>query len=236
MFFSNVGTNVNIITKNLRTKLGLPKPKPVPYHLKMANQTTTKPLEIIRNLTIHIHGIPYAATFTILQNSVVDSIYFMLLGRPWLKDAKVTHDQGNNIIIIQGNGTIITISINKKLGAETKRPQILVCHDLLEELTNEEEDLIFDIEPEPFPIGTITILEEIVSLLSIRVSKIKINEKSKPQQGTSNQGTTKVVPLITKTIEFNVKPQISIEDKVYPETYYHHNQSDIEVDETPAKI
>jgi hypothetical protein len=50
----------------------------------------------------------------------------------------------------------------------------------LEELTNEEEDLIFDIEPEPFPIGTITILEEIVSLLSIRVSKIKINEKSKP--------------------------------------------------------
>jgi hypothetical protein len=33
------GMNVHIITKNLRTKLGLPKPKPTPYHLRMANQS-----------------------------------------------------------------------------------------------------------------------------------------------------------------------------------------------------
>jgi hypothetical protein len=136
----------------------------------------TKPLRIIRNLKIHIHGKPYATTFTILQNIVVDSSYSMLLGRPWLKDAKVTHDWKNNIIIIQGNGIVITISINKKLGAKSKRPQVLVCHDLLEELTNEEEDLIFEIELELLPIGTIIISEEIVSLMSIGVSKIRINE------------------------------------------------------------
>jgi hypothetical protein len=29
--------SVNIITENLKTKLSLPKPRPVPYHLKMAN-------------------------------------------------------------------------------------------------------------------------------------------------------------------------------------------------------
>jgi hypothetical protein len=28
------GANVNIIIKNLRTKLSLPKPKPTPYHFK----------------------------------------------------------------------------------------------------------------------------------------------------------------------------------------------------------
>jgi hypothetical protein len=105
----------------------------------------TKPLGIIKKLKIHIHGIPYVATFTILQNSVVDSSYSMLLGKPWLKDAKVTHDWRNNVIIVQGNGTIIIISINKKLGVETKRPQIFVCYDLMEGLTNEEEDLIFEI-------------------------------------------------------------------------------------------
>jgi hypothetical protein len=38
----------------------------------------------------------------------------MLLGRPWRRDAKVTHDWGINVIIVQGNGTIIIISINKK--------------------------------------------------------------------------------------------------------------------------
>jgi hypothetical protein len=47
------------------------------------------------------------------------------------------------VIIVQSNGTIKTISVNKKLGAKTKRPQILVCYDLLEGLTNEEEDLKF---------------------------------------------------------------------------------------------
>jgi hypothetical protein len=45
-----------------------------------------------------------------------------------------------------------------------------------------------------------------------------------------------VVPSTTKTIEFNVRLEISLEHKVYPKTYYHHNQTDIEVDETPTKI
>jgi hypothetical protein len=44
----------------------------------------------------------------------------MLLGRPWLKDAKVTNDWGNNIITIHGNGTITTISMTKNLGSKVK--------------------------------------------------------------------------------------------------------------------
>jgi hypothetical protein len=58
----------------------------------MVDQNMIKPLGIIKNLKIHIHGIPYIATFTILKNNVVDSTYSMLLGKPWLRDAKVTHD------------------------------------------------------------------------------------------------------------------------------------------------
>jgi hypothetical protein len=49
----------------------------------------------------------------------------MLLGRLWLKDAKVTHDWGNNVIIVQGNGTIRTISISKKLGVKPEGPKYL---------------------------------------------------------------------------------------------------------------
>jgi hypothetical protein len=55
----------------------------------------------------------------------------VLLGRPWLIDAKVTHDWGNNVIIVQGDGTIKIISNNRKLGAETRKPQVLVCYDLM---------------------------------------------------------------------------------------------------------
>jgi len=57
-----------------------------------------------------------------LKNSVVESSYSMLLRRPWLKDAKVTHDWGNNVIIVQGNGTIRAILVNRKLGAKTRKP------------------------------------------------------------------------------------------------------------------
>jgi hypothetical protein len=84
------GANVNIITKNLKTKLGLAKLRPFPYHFIMADQNMTRPLGIIKKLKIHIHGIPYIATFNVLKNNVVDSNYSMFMGRLWLKDAKVT--------------------------------------------------------------------------------------------------------------------------------------------------
>ncbi len=62
-----------------------------------------------------------------------------------------------DVIIVQGNGIVTTIYVNKKLRVETKRPQILVCYDLMEGLTNEKEDLIFETKLELFSIGTITI-------------------------------------------------------------------------------
>jgi hypothetical protein len=89
-----------------------------------------RPLGITINLKIHIYGIPYVATFIVLQNSVVDFSYSMLPGRHWLKNAKVTHDWGNNVIIVQGNGTIRTISVNEKLGAKIEAPMyffVMIC-------------------------------------------------------------------------------------------------------------
>jgi hypothetical protein len=65
----NGRTSVNIITENLITKLGLPKPKLAPYHLRMVDQSMIRPLGIIKNLKIHIHGIPYVATFIVLQKN-----------------------------------------------------------------------------------------------------------------------------------------------------------------------
>jgi hypothetical protein len=52
-------------------------------------------------------------------------------------------------------------------------------------LTYEEEDLIFEIEPDMFSIGTITILDETISLLSIGVLEIRFNGKFELEQGIS---------------------------------------------------
>jgi hypothetical protein len=127
-----------IITEQLRLRLGLPKPKLAPYNLKMVDQTTTKLVGLIRNLKIYVHGIPYITKFTILHNNVVDFNYSMLLGRPWLKDAKVAHNWESNIVTIQGNGIVKTIIIVKHLGGEVRKPKVLLCYDYHNGITDKE--------------------------------------------------------------------------------------------------
>jgi hypothetical protein len=100
--------------------LGLLKLKLAPYYLRMADHTTIKPMGLICDLKIYVHDIPYVITFTILYNNVIDASYSMLLRRPWLRDAKVTHDWGNNIVTIQGNRMVIIIIVTKHLGVEVK--------------------------------------------------------------------------------------------------------------------
>jgi len=158
----------------------------------------------------------------------------MLLGKVWLRNAKVTHGWGNNVITIQGNGIVRTILVNRKLGIKTKRPQVLVCYDLLQRLTY-EEDLIFETKPKLLSIGTITFLQEMVSSLNVRISKIRNTKKSNSKQRMLNQIVIEVVPSIVKSKDICVKPKVSLEDKVHFETYYHHSQDDIQVDEIPLK-
>jgi len=100
----------------------------------------------------------------------------------------------------------------------------------------EKEDLIFKTKPELFSISQIIISNKTISLLNVKESKIRINEESELEKGTLDQRVIKVVPSTTKLYDFYVRLEISLEDKVYLETYYHHTQDDIQVHETPTKI
>jgi len=140
--------------------LGLPKPKLAPYNLRMANQTTTKPMGLIRDLK-NVHGIPYIITFIVLHNSVVNSDYSMLLGRPRLRVAKVAHDWGNNIVTILKNGIVRTITVTKHLGGEVRRPKVLLFYNYKNGIMYEEKDIIFATKPKLFSIGIINLLETI---------------------------------------------------------------------------
>jgi hypothetical protein len=173
-------SRVNIIIEQLRLRLGLPKPKPTPYNLRMANQTTTKPMGLIRDVKIYVRGIPYITTFNILvfQNSVVDSSYCMLLGRPWLRDVKMAHDWRSNIVPIQGNGIVRTIIVTKHVGSEVRRPKMLMCYDYHNGIIEEEEDIIFVIELKLFSIGTISLLETIQFVKTTDVGIMDTNAKT----------------------------------------------------------
>lgn len=60
---------------------------------------------------------------------------------------------------IQGNGMVKTIVVTKYLGAKVKRPQMLLCYNYYNGITNEEEDIIFAIKPKLFSIGIINLLD-----------------------------------------------------------------------------
>ena len=75
------GLGVNIITEEERYRLGLPKPSPAPFNLKMANGTIAKPIGLLKDVKIHIHGIPYIVILTIIDCQTIKSDYSMLLGR-----------------------------------------------------------------------------------------------------------------------------------------------------------
>jgi len=46
--------------------LGLPKLKLAPYNLRMADETTIRPMSLNKDLIIYVHGIPYKITFIVL--------------------------------------------------------------------------------------------------------------------------------------------------------------------------
>jgi hypothetical protein len=66
------GSGANIITKDLRKQLGLPSPKPTRYVLQMVNQSLMKLIEVIQDLKVHIHGIPYI----MLHSTLCETMYF----------------------------------------------------------------------------------------------------------------------------------------------------------------
>ncbi len=104
-----------------------------------------------------------------MKNNVLDSNYSMLLVQPWLHNARITHDWGNNLITIEGNGTMRTIAITKHLDNNTKCPVVLLCYDMIEGVTDEEEKILFTTKPNLFTLGTITLLQPKKSVLKFLV-------------------------------------------------------------------
>jgi hypothetical protein len=61
------------------------------------------------------------------------------------------------MIIIQGNGTVLTIATSKHMGVNLKKLEVLLCFDSHNGITNEEEDMMYANELELFSIGTISL-------------------------------------------------------------------------------
>jgi hypothetical protein len=204
----------------------------------MVNQTLTKPIGLIQDLKIHIHGIPYVVTLIVMQNNVLDTNYSMLLNCPWLQDAKVTHDWGNNLISIEGNGTVRTITITKHLDSNTKHPEVLFYYEFVNEVIDEEEDMLLAAEPDLFAINTITLLElEVLAVMSD--AKTSTNTKTGNDAKIDIDAKINIDEKIDIDMEINIDTKTNIylkfciDESIF---YFPHTQGEISIDITLVQI
>jgi len=165
----------------------------------------------------------------------------MLLGRPWLRDAKMSHNWGNNIITIQGVGTIKIIHVTKKLGAPTKLLEALVCYDFHFGISDEEEDLMFTIEPRLFSIGTIVVptlvwSNQLVKLITVTCLKL-VKHVIKNIQHVSEPHVSfdiPIKPVRVRTIKIII-PLDTFQQHLL-ETFFQHEVGEMEIDKMPSRV
>jgi hypothetical protein len=107
-------------------------------------------------------GYPLFHYLDIYMEQGGNEAYNMLLGRPWLIDAKVYHGWGKKVVTIQGNGTLKTILVNQRLGLRPQLLEVLVCYNIVEGLTNKEEDQHLSTKDDLFAIDAILLPRELV--------------------------------------------------------------------------
>jgi len=76
----------------------------------MANQRKVQPIGLIKNLKINLVRCEYKISIIVLNMGNETEIYSMFLGRPWLKQAKVNHNWGDNTLTIIAGERIMAMS------------------------------------------------------------------------------------------------------------------------------
>ncbi|KAL3679659.1 hypothetical protein R1sor_022615 [Riccia sorocarpa] len=85
------GSGVNVMTEEAAHDLGFTEFEATPRVLTLADQTRRRPLGVLRNIPTIIGGVPFKLTYIILR-PISKRGYKVLIGRPWLYNAKVKTD------------------------------------------------------------------------------------------------------------------------------------------------
>jgi len=94
-------SGINIISKKLYDAWDLPKMEYAPFPIKLANQRKVAPLGLVKNASMREVGIQFLVAFVVMELPSQSSLFFILLGRPWLKAVVVMHDWKNDTLLLQ---------------------------------------------------------------------------------------------------------------------------------------
>ena len=138
------GSGVNIITEDLANKLGL-KWEPIPFNIRMADNRTVVPKGLIKHAKVKVGGMDYLVNLVVItmQTPTPDS-YQVLLGRPWLRDAKVKHDSNRGRISLKKEKKKVYIGFGQSKTTRITHftPLHAETYNMTEGLEDDEEEYL----------------------------------------------------------------------------------------------
>src|SRR5450759_2116560 len=101
------GSSANIMIADTARALGFKKFEPTPKVLRMADQTRVTPVGALANISVIIGDRPFRVNFIVIEPPT-PSTYPLLLGRPWLYQARVKTSWGDKTFTFGNPKTTIT--------------------------------------------------------------------------------------------------------------------------------
>ena len=102
------GSGVNVITTETCEKLGLTNWPKCPFWLRMADGSSVKPEGLLQNLSILIEGYSFEISAVVLRVPN-PAPYPFLLGRPWLRTARIKQNWQRSTMTFRRGGKKIKI-------------------------------------------------------------------------------------------------------------------------------
>ncbi len=151
----------------------------MPFMVRMAYQWKVQPARLTQNLKIDLVGCTFKISVIVLEMEDIPVVYSMFLGRPWLKQAKVHHDWGNNISTMIVDTKTVTLSTKKWVMVH---PSQRLCnldyiYDWEGRLMDGNEEYLYHVIPKLWHVGEVS-LEELKFLLEIYVGMVQPEENT----------------------------------------------------------
>ena len=137
------GSRVNVITTKTCQMLGLREWPKCPFWLRMMDGSSVKSEGMLQNLTIMIEGYSFEISVVVLK-APNPAPYPFLVGRPWLRTAKIKQNWEWNVMNFQRGGKKIKVRTTQSKAPAS--PLVLVCTEsvnMLEGFTEEEAEKYF---------------------------------------------------------------------------------------------
>lgn len=118
----NLGSEVNVLTKQTWDVMGKPKLRYSPIQLKLANQQKVNPWGRLLNVPINIDGVQSLAYFEVIEIIDDNNLFPTLLGIDWAFDNLIVINLKKKQMTFEGHNIRVIAPLNPSSGPRYTKP------------------------------------------------------------------------------------------------------------------